>query len=128
MSAGSGLSLVSEIGSERRTNVRFPITLSLRYWSPRPMETAHGNGKSVNLSSNGVLFVSEHEFVEGDRLELALDWPATLAGAVPLQLFLVGKVVRADGRQIAVAIHHHEFRTARRQTSDDPSPQVKWMN
>lgn len=104
---------------ERRSKVRFPLTVHLRYRLRGSKEPATGDGRSVNISSVGLLFTAEEELTVGERLELTLDWPAPLDGVVPLRLFIFGRIVRADGPIAAVKIDHHEFRTTRRQTSSE---------
>src|SRR5437667_3220861 len=37
-----------------------------------------GMGKTVNMSSGGVLFTTETALPEGERVELAVSWPAQL--------------------------------------------------
>jgi len=111
----------SEKNGERRSRVRFPLHVHLRYRSRGSSDSAEGAGKSVNISSYGVLFVAEHELALGDRLELALDWPAPLEGVIPLRLCMVGSIVRVDGFRAAVKIDHHEFRTFRRQGTSEAS-------
>jgi len=106
---------------ERRSKVRFPLTVHLRYRLRGSVQQATGDGKSVNISSIGMLFTAEHELRVGERLELTLDWPAPLDGVVPLRLFMFGRIVRADGPSTAVKIDHHEFRTTRRSNLSETS-------
>jgi|SRR5579871_4510133 len=127
MSTAVGLTLVSENNGERRASVRFPMALNLSYRTAKLIAMPAGSGETINMSSHGVFFVAEHSLAEGERLEMALEWPAPVSRDVPLQLYVIGKVVRSSGRYIAVAIHHHEFRPARRKTAETPL-QSSWTN
>ena len=108
--------------NERRSRVRFPLTVQLNYRRRSPKKQAEGAGESVNISSFGLLFVAQHELAVGDRLELSLEWPASLEGMIPLRLCVFGRIVRVEGRNAAVSIDHHEFRTARRKVTAAESP------
>jgi c-di-GMP-binding flagellar brake protein YcgR len=97
---------------ERRGALRFPIDQPVRYkvTSRRPVET--GQGKSVNISSTGVLFTSEGLLAPGERVEVSVNWPAQLDQKHPLKLVASGRVVRITGAgEVAIAIDRHEFRT-----------------
>ncbi|HEY6392995.1 MAG TPA: hypothetical protein VIX89_17070, partial [Bryobacteraceae bacterium] len=39
-------------------------------------------GKTINMSSNGVLFLADRFVVPGKRLEVAISWPAQLNSKV----------------------------------------------
>ena len=70
-----------------------------------------GLGKTLNMSSGGVLFTIEYALLEKQRVEVAVNWPAKLNGEVALQLVAVGSVVRASETQAAIAIERYEFKT-----------------
>ena len=70
-----------------------------------------GIGHTVNMSSNGILFTSEHMLIPGRRLELAISWPAQLNDTCPLKLVARGRVVRFEPGKAALEIQHYEFRT-----------------
>jgi hypothetical protein len=99
-------------GGERRRTSRFPIVQDLRYrllggrgapqWS---------TGKTLDISSNGILFAAETPLPPGRRVELAVSWPARLDGKCPMKLIARGKVVRCRGNDVAVEIDKYEFRT-----------------
>ena len=71
-----------------------------------------GVGKTVNISSSGVLFTSEQELLPGRRLELSVSWPAQLDNKCPLKLVARGKIVRSEPGRVAIEIQQYEFRTA----------------
>lgn len=97
---------------ERRHNDRFPIEREVRYrvLSKRAGEES-GDGKTINISSSGVLFTSDHVLLPGRRLELSISWPAQLDGKCPLKLVARGRVVRFEEGRAAIEIQQYEFRT-----------------
>jgi RNase P/RNase MRP subunit p29 len=70
-----------------------------------------GLGKTIDMSSNGVLIETENTVLPGRRVEIAISWPAQLNGACPLKLVARGRIVRVDGARAAVEIQQYEFRT-----------------
>ena len=100
---------------DRRGADRFPIEREVRYKviSKKSTDDA-GLGRTVNMSSNGILFTSEHVLLPGRRLELAISWPAQLNNETPLKLVARGRVIRFDSGVAAIEIQQYEFRTAAR--------------
>ncbi len=100
---------------DRRGSDRFPIEREVRYKAlsrnKGPEET--GTGRTINMSSNGILFQTSTTLSPGRRLELSVNWPAKLNDTCPLQLVAKAKVVRADATTAAVEILQYEFRTAK---------------
>jgi len=70
-----------------------------------------GEGKTLNISSCGVLFTSTHLLLPGRRMELAISWPVQLNNQVALKLVARGRVVRFDEGRVAIEIQQYEFRT-----------------
>jgi hypothetical protein len=99
--------------SDRRCADRFPIERELRYkvLSKRSQDEA-GGGKTLNMSSSGVLFTSEHFLVPGKRVEVSISWPAQLNNSTKLKLVARGRVVRSEGGKAALEIQQYEFRTS----------------
>lgn len=99
--------------SERRGADRFPIERDVRY---KVISKKNGDetgvGKTINISSNGVLFTSERLLIPGRRLEVSINWPAQLNNKCALKLVARGRVVRFDQGQAAMEIQQYEFRTA----------------
>jgi PilZ domain len=97
---------------QRRTADRFPMDREIRY---RVLERKSAEpfrlGKTLNMSSNGVLFTTDRFLNPGRYLELSISWPAQLDSKVALKLMARGRVVRADRNAAAVQIHQYEFRT-----------------
>jgi hypothetical protein len=104
----------SASGNRRRSN-RVPVERDVRYKVLKKKKSASqvGLGKTINMSGNGVLFTTESALAEGDLVELTVSWPAPLNDTVPLKLVAVGRVVRAEQTQAAIAIRKYEFRTRR---------------
>jgi hypothetical protein len=105
---------------ERRSKVRYPITMYLRYHSIDRNKTTHGLGRLVNMSTGSILVASERHVPVGKRLEVNINWPLLLDGVVPLQLVADGKVVRSDESSFALKLTHCEFRTMRRDIHSAP--------
>ncbi len=98
--------------SERRASDRFPMERALRYKivSKRNGDET-GAGKTVNMSSNGVLFSTDGVLLPGRRVEVAINWPAQLNSKVSLKLVARGRIVRYDQGLAAMEIQQYEFRT-----------------
>jgi hypothetical protein len=99
--------------AERRAATRFPIERELRYkLLNKKNANEAGAGKTINISSNGILFDADHVLLPGHTVEIAVSWPAQLNNTTPLKLVARGRVVRCDQRKAAIEIQHYEFRTA----------------
>ncbi len=104
--------IISEAdNADRRSAVRFPIEQDVRYKVFNRNSIEVGTGKTVNMSSNGVLFTTQRALAPGERLEVAVNWPAQLDNKCPLKLVTTGRVVRSEGGRAAIAIERYEFRT-----------------
>lgn len=87
------------------------MELNLNYRSISDKEEVAGEGKTLNVSSGGILFYSEIPLQVGDTLEVTVDWPAKIAGVCPMKLLLKGRVVRVSGKHAAFKVAQYEFRT-----------------
>jgi hypothetical protein len=98
--------------ADRRHSDRFPIEREVRYrvLNKRSSEEV-GDGKTINISSSGVLFTVEHMLLPGRRMELSISWPAQLNQKTALKLVARGRVVRFEGGRAAIEIQQYEFRT-----------------
>ena len=100
---------------ERRAKRRFVMEREIRY---RVLEQgkiiAVGSGKTINLSSNGVDFVTENDLPIGAYIEVSIAWPALLENRCPLQLVGFGRVLRSAERATASSLEQYEFRTMAR--------------
>ena len=95
---------------ERRSSVRYPLVLEVRYLI-RAGKCSSGTGQTVNMSSGGILISSQHRMEVGTQIEASLRWPWSLDGKVPLQLVAVGRIVRSGAHFFAVNLERHHFRT-----------------
>jgi len=104
---------IIENTEERRAHKRMDIKQEVRYTvlSGKNSVKPTGTGKTVDMSSGGVLITTESALTEGDQVELAISWPAQLDGVLPLKLMVFGRVVRADETQAAIILERHVFKT-----------------
>src|SRR2546428_11272470 len=89
-----------------------PIERAVRYRMLGGKRTT-GSGTTLNMSGRGILFTTESGLASGQRVELSVSWPARLNDRVPLQLVTVGRLVRVEAGQAAVAIERWAFKTCR---------------
>jgi len=105
---------------DRRGADRFPIEREVRFKVlNRKNAEEVGSGRTINMSSNGVLFTTDQYLIPGRRLEISISWPAQLNSKVALKLVARGRVVRCDEGRAAIEIHQYEFRT---QSTPGPQP------
>jgi hypothetical protein len=99
--------------ADQRLNRRYPIALEVEYKLLRKGRVERlGLGRSLNISSGGVLFEANEPLPAGSSVEVMMHWPFLLEGVCPLKLVIYGSVVRSDSKGVAVRTKHHEFRTA----------------
>ncbi len=113
---------------ERRMSKRFPIGLEVCYktLSQRP-EPLEGVGKTLNISSSGVLFTSEYELPVGTALEVSINWPVRLADGCLLNLVARGRVTGRRKGTWLCDFQQHEFRTqSRLATKRDQEIHMSW--
>ena len=97
---------------DRRLYRRYAIALDVRYkLLCRGRVLREGVGKTCDLSTGGLFFRADHALSNALDVELSMDWPFQLNGVCPLQLRIIGKVLRTSSNGSAVRITHHEFRT-----------------
>jgi hypothetical protein len=101
-----------KLQADRRHSDRFPIEREVKYkvLNKRSGEET-GDGRTINISSSGVLFTSEHTLLPGRRMELSISWPAQLDHKCALKLVARGRVVRSEDGHAAIEIQQYEFRT-----------------
>jgi len=98
--------------SDRRTTDRFPIENELHYKMVEARQlTQTGQGKTLNMSSGGILFTADSRLPIGRRVELSVDWPAQLNDRCALRLVALGRVVRSADKVAAIHIEKYDFRT-----------------
>lgn len=104
---------INKLANERRSADRFPIEREMRYkvLSKKTGDEA-GIGRTVNISSTGVLFTTEKLLIPGRRLEVSINWPAQLNNKCALKLVARGRIVRFEQGRAAMEIQQYEFRTS----------------
>ena len=101
-----------KIGGERRTDRRYDLNLNVRWKLIRRRRVLDsGTGKTLDVSSGGLLIETDRELPSGLNIELSISWPVLLHNVAPLQLVVAGRVVRATGQRVGVRMVQHEFRT-----------------
>ncbi len=97
---------------ERRASGRFPIQQEVIYTLLDGRNRSEMvAGRTVDMSSGGILFTTSESLDPGKRLEISVNWPARLDGTCRLKLVAMGRVVRSEADRAAIAIEHYEFRT-----------------
>jgi len=94
--------LLQPDSTDRRSRVRFPIVLAFSYRT-LDRKSHSGVGRILNISSTGALAECRDPFTAGTTVELTMEWPARLHGWIPLQLIMVGSIVRCEVSRFAVA-------------------------
>jgi len=104
-----------EQSTDQRARGRYPIALELQYKVLRGGRIEQtGSGKTLNISSGGVLFETQDQLPQRGRVEVAMQWPFLLEGTCGLKLVMRGRIVRsADNSKVtAVQADYRELRTA----------------
>jgi hypothetical protein len=103
---------VDTISGDRREDRRYGIHLDVKWKLIRRRRVLDaGTGTTLDLSSGGLMFDPGRHLPEGLNVELSITWPVLLHNVAPLQLVVSGRIVRANGRNVAVRTVQHEFRT-----------------
>src|SRR6516225_700688 len=100
---------------ERRLHQRYPITFDVEYQVPGGNGVRlMGFGRTINISSRGVLLEIGDPLPNLCRIRLSINWPFLLDESIPLKLAMYGEIVRVAGNTIAVRATGHTFLTAGR--------------
>jgi hypothetical protein len=104
---------VAESSDDRRAYNRLPIERDVRYkvLGGKKRVKQAGSGKTLNMSSAGVLFTTESTLEEGQLVELEVSWPALLNDVLALKLVAHGRLVRTEEKRAVIAIEKYEFKT-----------------
>lgn len=106
------MSKIESIAGDRRKDKRYGLQLELRWKMIRRRRVLDtGTGRTLDLSSGGILFDAGRQLPEGLNVELSVSWPVLLHNVAPLQLVVSGRVVRSRGSRTAIRMTQHEFRT-----------------
>jgi len=110
------------IAGDRRQDRRYDIELQLRWKLIRRRRLLdNGLGRTIDLSSGGLLFDAGRPLPVGLNVELSIAWPVLLRESAPLQLVVNGRIVRSNNNRVALRMVQHEFRTTGA-TADHRSP------
>jgi hypothetical protein len=96
----------------RRSKVRYPISLPVRFAVSSKDVPSIGFGTLVDISSKGVAFRAKTGLLTGMKVRASIGWSAVLSDQCALQLCVEGRVVRVDGSLVALSIDRYAFRTA----------------
>ena len=98
---------------EERLHQRYPLTLDVEYKVPGGNGVRlMGFGRTVNISSRGLLLDISPPLPSRGPIELSINWPFLLDGSIRLKLLMYGEIVRVSGSRIAVRATGHTFHTA----------------
>jgi PilZ domain-containing protein len=96
---------------DRRENSRFPGRAEFgTEYSNREAVQLSGAGKTIDISSGGILFTTSEQLPIGRLVEISVNWPAQLYDTCALQLVAIGRIVRCDDAKAAMRIEWHEFK------------------
>ena len=102
----------------------YPVELPLRYEFADRSST-QGSGQTLAISSGAVRFTGDQDMPIGRNVRLVVSWPAKLADGACLSLSIIGKIEKAAGCEIQVAIIRHEFRVRRTDGGDSTIPMAE---
>jgi hypothetical protein len=106
---------------ERRSKIRYPVSLNVKYRTVGRSNRISGVGRTLNMSSGGLLIAADQRTEVGAKIELNVEWPSMLDGMVPLQLVAVGRVVRCFEMGFALSFTQYQFRTMSRKLQSLPN-------
>jgi hypothetical protein len=97
---------------KRQVGPQFPIRLDLEY---RQMTNRtillRGNGRTVSMSGESIVFESEPALQPGLRIEVRIQWPVKLNLVVDLVLQVFGRTIAAPPGCSAILMERYDFRT-----------------
>ncbi len=97
---------------DRRSTRRFELNLELECRILKGKKTIRCEaGATSNIASGGVLFQTREPVPAGSRVELTVSWPVAVGEMLPVDLVLLGTVVRNGDGWVAVRIARYAFRT-----------------
>ena len=101
-------------GINRRASKRYAVRTLVQYrTSGGARDSAWKCGRTLDMSVSGILIDTPEGLPVGSTVELAIDWMGLYHGKPMVRLFVIGSVVRNDGRGTALRILKHEFRDVR---------------
>ena len=96
--------------TERRAHPRFAVRQRLKYSLLEDGAiTTFGTGVTIDFSSGGVAFTTEHHLKPGALIEVRIDWPGVSGDTCPMLLVACGRIVRSAADRAACTIAEFEF-------------------
>src|SRR3954454_24362073 len=79
----------------RRSSRRYPIQMEL-HWKliRRAKLVTSGDGRTVDFSSDGIIFDAGCSLPDGLDVNLSIRWPVLLNGELPMKLVVSGRIIR----------------------------------
>ena len=103
---------VTDPNPDRRTRLRFPLDMDLRYQVSWHATSMSGTGQVVNISSKALAFRTGAPLHPGMRLSVSVAWPTKL-DECKLRFVFEGVVLRASDGLVVATIERPQFRTSR---------------
>ena len=103
---------ITSANPDRRTRLRFPLDMDLRFQVSRYGKSMSGTGQVVNISSKALAFRTGGLLQPGMRLSVSVAWPAKL-NECKLRLAFEGVVLRARDGLVVATVERPQFRTSR---------------
>jgi c-di-GMP-binding flagellar brake protein YcgR len=105
---------------ERRAYRRYPVSINIEYriLSAEPNTQVYC-GRTVNISSGGLLLESQAAVQVGGEVEACIALPGRLENTLGIFLKIKGKTVRCREKYCAILLDHLAFEI--RTISEDPS-------
>lgn len=101
---------MNEQKTEQRRAGRYSIERDMKWkWQGKRTREAPQHGRTVNISSGGVLFTTSFCLPLGKLVEVGINWPGAKESEGALQLVAKGRVVRSDAGCAAVEFRQREF-------------------
>ena len=109
-----GVPSIAPTPEEHRLHRRYPLRLKVHYkLLHQGMVTQTGSGRTVNISTHGVLFEADPPLPERGEIVLEMAWPVLLDGVRRLKFVVHGRIVRNDGKTTAVRVASFDFHIKR---------------
>ena len=110
---------VTDANTDRRTRLRFPLDMDLRFQASWRGKSISGQGQVVNISSKALAFRTGGSLHPGMRLSVSVAWPAKL-NECKLRLAFEGVVLRARDGLVVATVERPQFRTSREGGGSSP--------
>jgi hypothetical protein len=103
---------VLSAGNEQQLRRRFPIQQDVRYQCMKGSRIfAVGVGRTLEIGSREVRLTIQQPLKRGQKMRLAVDWPAMLHNTCRMKLEIFGWILHCENGVAAVKIERYEFRT-----------------